>query len=32
MGELWEKASGGKCVFAMPTGKDWSEIERKIAA
>jgi type III restriction enzyme len=32
MGELWERASGGKCVFAMPTGKDWSEIERKIAA
>lgn len=32
MGELWEKASDGKCVFAMPTGRDWGEIERKIAA
>lgn len=32
MGELWENTSGGKCVFAMPTAKDWSEIERKIAA
>jgi type III restriction enzyme len=32
MGELWEKASNGKCLFVMPTAKNWSEIERKIAA
>lgn len=25
MSELWEKASDGKCVFAMPTGRDWGE-------
>lgn len=30
MGELWAKATGN--VFAMPTGKAWSEIEKRIAA
>ncbi len=32
VGELWAKRSGGKCVFVMPTKRDWSAIERKIAA
>lgn len=28
IGELWAEASDGKCVFAMPTGGDFGEIDR----
>lgn len=29
LGELWEKRSGGKCLFIMPKGKDWEAIRKK---
>lgn len=32
IGDLWERTGGGKRDFDMPTEKDWTEIERKIAA
>jgi type III restriction enzyme len=32
LGELWEKRSGGKCLFVMPKGKDLAAIAGKIAA
>jgi type III restriction enzyme len=31
LGELWEKRSGGRCLFVMPKGKDWNAIKAKIA-
>ena len=31
VGQLWADASGGKCLFAMPTGKNFSEIDSLIA-
>src|SRR4030067_2249193 len=30
LGELWEKRSGGKCLFVMPKGKSFEEIMRKV--
>jgi len=30
LGDLWEKRSNGKCLFVMPTGKDYETIRRKI--
>ncbi len=30
LGELWEAKSGGKCLFVMPTGKNYEEIRAKI--
>ncbi|MGJ3230658.1 MAG: DEAD/DEAH box helicase [Oceanicaulis sp.] len=32
IGELWAEASEGQCVFAMPTGRDFAEIDRAIEA
>jgi hypothetical protein len=32
IGELWADASGGQCIFEMPTGNDFSAIDRKVAA
>lgn len=32
IGELWAESSGGRCVFAMPTGGDLSVIDRAIRA
>ena len=32
IGELWAEASGGKCLFAMPVGNGFAEIDRAIAA
>jgi type III restriction enzyme len=32
LGELWEKRSGGVCLFVMPKGKDFGAITAKIAA
>ena len=26
VGKLWEERSGGRCLFVMPKGKDWSAI------
>ncbi len=31
LGELWAKRSGGACLFAMPTAKDYAAISRVIA-
>jgi type III restriction enzyme len=28
VGELWAERSGGICVFVMPDGRDWAEIDR----
>jgi type III restriction enzyme len=30
IGELWEAASAGKCLFIMPRGPDWAAIEAKV--
>lgn len=30
IGEVWEKRSEGKCLFVMPTGKNWGMIKQKI--
>ena len=30
-GELWEKRSGGKCLFVMPKGKDLQAIKEKLS-
>jgi len=30
IGEVWAEASGGKCLFCMPTGRDFGLIERTI--
>lgn len=30
LGEIWEKRSGGKCLFVMPTMKDYAAIKRHI--
>ena len=30
LGELWEKRSGGTCLFIMPKGKDLASIEAKV--
>ncbi len=30
LGELWEKRSGGKCLFVMPRGKDFGAIRAKL--
>lgn len=30
LGELWERRSGGACLFVMPKGKDLSSIAKKI--
>lgn len=32
LGELWEMKSGGKCLFAMPKGKEWNAIKIKMRA
>lgn len=32
LGELWEKRSGGTCLFIMPKGKDLQAIKAKIEA
>jgi len=32
IGDLWADASGGHCLFDMPTDLDFSSIDRKIAA
>lgn len=32
VGELWASASGGKCLFVMPTARNFSEIDRAIGA
>ena len=32
LGELWENRSEGKCLFVMPTGRDYAAIERKVKA
>ncbi len=32
VGAVWESRSRGRCLFAMPTGGDFSEIDRKIGA
>lgn len=31
IGEVWEKRSGGRCLFIMPKGKDFNAIRQKIA-
>jgi type III restriction enzyme len=30
IGEVWEKRSGGKCLFMMPKGEDLDGIRNKI--
>jgi len=30
LGEIWEKLSGGKCLFVMPKGKDLEAIKTKV--
>lgn len=30
LGDLWEKRSGGTCLFVMPRGKDWAAIRAKV--
>ena len=32
IGEVWEKRSGGRCLFVMPNGKDFEAIKQKVAA
>jgi type III restriction enzyme len=32
IGELWAEASGGHCIFAMPTAQDFSAIDRRLVA
>jgi type III restriction enzyme len=32
LGELWEERSGGRCLFVMPKGKDFSAIRAKVVA
>lgn len=32
LGELWEERSGGKCLFVMPKGKNFAEIEAEVRA
>lgn len=32
MGALWAEASGGRCVFVMPKGENWGEIDAAFAA
>ena len=32
LGELWAKASNGKCLFVMTAGRTWDWIAKKIAA
>jgi hypothetical protein len=31
IGEIWDKRSGGRCLFIMPNGKDFEAIRTKIA-
>ena len=31
LGALWEKRSGGKCLFVMPNGKDFGDISAKVS-
>ena len=31
VGELWEEASDGLCLFAMPTAGDFADLSRTIA-
>ena len=31
LGTLWEKRSGGKCLFVMPRGKDFEAIKAKLS-
>ncbi len=31
LGALWEKRSGGKCLFVMPRGKDFEAVKAKLA-
>jgi type III restriction enzyme len=31
IGEVWEKRSGGRCLFIMPKGKDFNAIRQKIS-
>ncbi len=30
LGQLWEARSGGRCLFAMPKGRDWEAIRAKL--
>jgi type III restriction enzyme len=30
VGELWARASGGRCLFVMPSHRDWKAIEQEI--
>jgi len=30
IGEVWAEASGGQCLFCMPTGRDFGLIERTL--
>ncbi|HPH96237.1 MAG TPA: DEAD/DEAH box helicase family protein [Anaerolineaceae bacterium] len=30
IGEVWEKRSGGKCLFIMPKGQDWAAVNSKL--
>jgi type III restriction enzyme len=30
IGTVWASRSGGRCIFVMPTGMDFSAIERKV--
>ena len=32
IGAVWESRSGGRCLFVMPTGGDFSVIARKLRA
>jgi len=32
LGELWAERSGGKCLFVMPTDKDYAAVSRAIAS
>ncbi len=32
VGDLWASASGGRCVFVMPNGPDWSAIDAAFRA
>ena len=32
VGELWAERSGGRCLFVMPKGTDWSGIRSAVEA
>jgi type III restriction enzyme len=31
VGAVWEARSKGKCLFAMPTDKNWEQVKRKVS-